>query len=137
MALNEDSSIEAGLAGIRRPVNQASHVPGDFYISDEVYELEKEKIFMRDWMLVARKEEVATPGDFMTFRLLGEPVVATRDKDGGLNACANVCAHRGVEVATGSGNAAEFSCPYHGWLYDLTGKLIGAPYMNEAEQPVD
>ena len=50
-----------------------------------------------------------------------------------VHAFANMCRHRGVEVTTGNGNTSEFSCPYHGWLYDLTGKLIGAPYMKEAE----
>ena len=34
---------------------------------------------------------------------------------------------------SGEGNLEEFSCPYHGWLYDLQGKLIGVPYMKEAE----
>ena len=35
-------------------------------------------------------------------------------------------------MAAGQGNAAQFSCPYHGWTYDLTGKLTGAAYMAEA-----
>jgi Rieske 2Fe-2S family protein len=35
-------------------------------------------------------------------------------------------------VAENTGNAKEFTCPYHGWLYDLDGKLIGAPYMEQA-----
>ena len=125
--------LATDLAGIRRPINQATHVPGYFYAAEDVYALEKEKIFMRDWMLVAREEELERPGDFLTLRLLGEPVVITRGKAGELSAFANVCAHRGVEVASGSGNTEEFSCPYHGWLYDLEGRLIGAPYMKEAE----
>ena len=135
MALAETRPVdlERDLAGIRRPVNQASHVPGSFYASDEVYALEKEKIFMRDWMLVARDEELAQPGDYLTYQLLNEPIVVTRNAAGELNAFANVCAHRGVEVAHGSGNTNEFSCPYHGWLYDLDGQLVGAPYMKEAE----
>ena len=71
MTLAADNSLESVLKGIRRPVNQASHVPGIFYTSDEIYALEKENIFMRDWMLVALEEELAKPGDFRTFRLLG------------------------------------------------------------------
>lgn len=88
---------------------------------------------MKDWLAVGRVEEVERPGDFMTFRVMDEPILITRDDHGALNAFANVCAHRGVEVATGVGNTREFSCPYHGWLYDLQGRLVGAPYMKEAE----
>ena len=68
----------------------------------------------------------------MTFRILDEPIVITRNEAGELGAFANVCRHRGVEVASGQGNTNEFSCPYHGWLYDLDGRLVGAPYMKEA-----
>jgi Rieske 2Fe-2S family protein len=44
-----------------------------------------------------------------------------------------MCRHRGVEVAQGSGNTKMFMCPYHGWSYDLEGKLAGAAYMRESE----
>ena len=37
------------------------------------------------------------------------------------------------EVATGEGNAKEFSCPYHGWLYDLKGQLQGVPFMKNVK----
>ena len=116
----------------RQPLERARHLPGHFYASPEIFEREKSEIFLHDWICFARVEEVANPGDYLTDRLMGEPFVVARDESGALNAFANVCAHRGVEVATGSGNAAEFSCPYHGWLYNLEGKLIGAPYMREA-----
>ena len=123
----------AAVENTLKPLGKARHAPGDIYGSHRVFELEKQKIFMKDWMCVARCEEVANPGDYMTFRMLGEPFVIACNEQGEINAFANVCAHRGVEVATGDGNTKEFSCPYHGWLYDLDGRLVGAPYMKEAE----
>ena len=122
-----------GLGETLAPLSQARHAPGYIYGSPEIFQLEKEKIFMREWLSVARTEEVAAPGDYMTFRIMDEPLVITCNKAGEVRAFANVCAHRGVEVATGAGNTREFSCPYHGWLYDLDGHLVGAPYMKEAE----
>ncbi len=116
----------------QEPLARASHLPGYVYASPEIYAAEKEAIFMKDWLCVGRVEEVENPGDYITLRITDEPVVVARDETGALNAFANVCAHRGVEVASGSGNTKEFSCPYHGWLYDLSGRLIGAPYMKEA-----
>lgn len=115
----------------RLPLAQASHLPGTIYVSPQVYAREKEKIFMKDWLCVARAEEVERPGDYMTLRVLDEPVVLARAADGRLHSFANVCAHRGVEVASGRGNARHFSCPYHGWAYDLAGKLTGAAFMKD------
>ena len=118
--------------GAQAPLTKASHLPGYLYSSPEIYAAEKEAIFMKDWLCVGRVEEVENPGDYMTLRITDEPIVVSRDEAGALHAFANVCAHRGVEVASGAGNTKEFSCPYHGWLYDLQGKLVGAPYMKEA-----
>ena len=120
-------------AATREPTSRANHLPGYVYTSLEIYWREKEEIFLKDWLCVARSEELANPGDYMTFRVYDEPIVVTRNKGGDLCAFANVCRHRGVEVASGQGNTEEFSCPYHGWLYDLDGRLVGAPYMKEAQ----
>ncbi len=135
MAIAEiDLPVGTAYADLRnKPTTEVSHVPGDFYSSPDIYALEKERVFMKDWLCVARSEELEKAGDFMALRIMEEPLVVTRDKSGGLNAFANVCKHRGVEVASGSGNTEEFSCPYHGWLYDLQGRLVGAPYMKEVE----
>ena len=119
-------------ATTRKPTTRAHHLPGYIYTSPEIFEREKREIFLKDWLCVGRTEELANPGDFMTFRVIDEPIIITRNDAGELCAFANVCRHRGVEVASGSGNAREFSCPYHGWLYDLDGRLVGAPYMKEA-----
>ena len=122
-----------GLDGIRRPIGSARHVPGAFYFSPEIEALEKQNIFMKDWLCVARVEELANPGDYMAFRVMGEPAIVVRDDDGVLRAFSNTCAHRGVEVVRGEGNTGHFSCPYHGWSYDLKGALTGAAFMEETE----
>jgi len=120
------------LAQVQRPLDEASHAPGWLYSSPDVYRAEIERLFMRGWLLVGREEELATPGDFMTLRIAGEPIVVARTPEGRLNAYYNMCVHRGVEVAQGCGNARSFKCPYHGWIYDLEGRLTGAAYMKES-----
>ena len=118
---------------VRKPLNEARHIPGYYYTSPEMFEIEKQRIFFRDWLAVARVEEVEKPGDFMTFRIAGEPIIVARDSDGGINAYMNRCAHRGVAVTeVAAGNTKNFTCPYHGWLYDLQGRLVGAPSMEQA-----
>jgi choline monooxygenase len=123
-----------GVDALRKPLNEASHIPGFFYTSPEIFALEKERIFMTDWLAIGRVEELERPGDYRTYRLLDEPFIVARNNEGQLKAYMNRCAHRGVAVAEGAGNAQEFVCPYHGWLYDLDGRLTGAPYMDQAVQ---
>ena len=122
------------LAATRKPLIDATHLPSHIYTSEALYEREKETIFLKDWLAVARVEELEAAGDFMTFNIMGEPIVAARNSAGTLNAFYNICAHRGVEVVTGTGNARQFKCPYHAWTYDLEGKLLGASYMDENQR---
>lgn len=133
MAVGEtiDRGASGALARSRRPLREASHLPSHVYTSCELFAREKDEIFMRDWLAVARVEEIAAPGDYMTFDIMGEPIVLTRDGDGEIHAFYNLCAHRGVEVVAGAGNARQFKCPYHAWTYDLGGKLLGAAYMDD------
>jgi choline monooxygenase len=114
-----------------RDVSSARHAPGLVYCSADMLALEKRNIFERDWLFVAREEELPNPGDYLTLDILGEPIIVSRDQSGKLSAFANSCLHRGVAVAQGKGNAARFTCPYHAWTYDTSGKLIGAPMMDE------
>lgn len=117
----------------RAALHRASHATGEIYASKDIFQREVEVFFKRDWLYVGRVEELADPGDFMTMRIAEEPVIVARDKTGALNAFYNMCVHRGVEVAYGSGNTRSFKCPYHGWVYALDGQLTGAAYMSESD----
>ena len=112
---------------------EARHMPGWMYTSPEIFELETERLFLKDWLVVGRLEELADPGDYLTFSLVDEPIVVTRGKDWNLHAFSNVCRHRGAKVVDGRGSAKAFSCPYHGWTYDITGKLIQTTFTDDVE----
>lgn len=115
-----------------REVTLARHAPGALYSDPRVLALERERIFRRDWLCLARDEELARTGDYFAFRILNEPVLLCRDNAGRIRAFANMCRHRGVELATGTGRASQFVCPYHGWTYDLDGRLKGAGQMSDS-----
>ena len=125
--------LKTGSTGIQDHIARSFHQLGSAYAALDVYEAEKRSIFQRAWLFVAREEELPNAGDYMALRIVGEPVVVVRQDDGSIAALANVCRHRGVEVATGTGNARHFTCPYHGWLYDIDGALNVAPYMTRSE----
>jgi Rieske 2Fe-2S family protein len=123
----------ADFAATRAAIEQSSHAPGEIYASPEIFRREAEIYFKHDWLCVGRIEELPNPGDYMTRRIVDEPIIVARDKNGVLHASYNMCVHRGVEVAYGSGNTRSFKCPYHGWVYDLDGSLTGAAYMKDSE----
>ena len=126
-----EPATQRAIEQTRNALNEARHLPGIFYTSQEIFQLEMQNIFMREWLCVGRVEEYANAGDYRAMRIAGEPIVVCRSQDESLSAFRNICQHRGVEVAVGQGNAKRFTCRYHGWTYGNDGRLFGAPHKDE------
>ena len=115
----------------------ASQKPGfsldqRFYTDPEIYELEVERIINRNWILAGHQSEFPEPGDFKVFNVAKESAIIVRGSDGELKAFANVCRHRGSLVCLEhKGSTRKFSCPYHGWMYDIDGNLTAARSMDK------
>lgn len=119
-------------------------LPSAWYRSAEVFALEKERIFCREWVCVAREEELQAPGDHRVLDVLGESLIVVRNREGKLRAFYNTCRHRGSRLCREQGESAgagarllpggiaggRIVCPYHQWSYDLDGRLVGAPYLS-------
>src|SRR5256885_16956238 len=73
-------------------------LPSSWYYRDDVYALEKERIFCREWLCVAREEELRSPGDFRVLDVVGESIIRVRNRQGALRAFYNVCRHRGSRL---------------------------------------
>ncbi len=98
-----------------------------FYTDPAVYELELERIIYRNWIFAGHESQLPEPGDFRVLNVAGESAIIVRGTDGSLNGFANVCRHRGSLVCLEEhGHTDKFSCPYHGWMYDIDGKLFAA-----------
>jgi choline monooxygenase len=109
-------------------LDRAYTIPAPWYLDERIAELERERVFARNWIAVGRTDQVATPGDFFTVELAGEPLVVVRGTDGELRAFFNVCRHHAAAVVTAAyGTAQHLRCPYHGWTYGLDGTLKGTP----------
>ncbi len=111
--------------------DSAWSMPKEYYTDPEVLTLEGDNLFLKEWVCIGRTEEVAAPGDYITFQVWNEPIVAVRGEDGRIRAFSNVCRHRGAIIAQGRGSSRRLVCPYHHWSYDLEGRLAGAPRMDE------
>jgi choline monooxygenase len=110
------------------PLEQARTIPSLWYSDPEVYAAECRAVFGGTWQAVGRADQVAEPGQFLTADVAGEPVVVVRGDDGVLRAFANVCRHRAAcVVPQAEGRASRLRCRYHGWTYDLAGRLRGTP----------
>jgi choline monooxygenase len=117
---------------VRAPALEAESLPPWCYTAPEFYQREVERIFRKSWNFVGRADEIAKPGDYLVFDLVGQSVIVLRDKAGGIRAFANTCRHRGTRLLSGSGHCRSIACPYHAWVYDLDGTLVAALGMEDA-----
>jgi phenylpropionate dioxygenase-like ring-hydroxylating dioxygenase large terminal subunit len=117
-------------ANVALPFERAQAMPPSVYTSQAFMEQEIEGIFAKEWYCVGRADALKAPGDYVTARLAGQPVVVLRDREGGLRALSNVCLHRMSTMLEGRGHTRALTCPYHGWTYNLDGTLRGAPAMS-------
>ena len=98
----------------------------------EIYQLEMEQIFARAWLFMCHESQIPNPGDYFLNSLGEDRVIVVRDDEGGIQVLLNSCRHRGNAVCRADeGNASSFMCTYHGWTYDLKGKLVGVPGFKE------
>jgi phenylpropionate dioxygenase-like ring-hydroxylating dioxygenase large terminal subunit len=114
----------------RYPEIAKGPVPVEPYISPEYYEREKAQIFKKTWLHVGRVEEIPKSGDYFVKDLpaCDTSIIVVRDKQGEIRAMHNVCSHRLNKIVyEPRGNARKFFCKFHGWAYDLDGKLTGVP----------
>jgi phenylpropionate dioxygenase-like ring-hydroxylating dioxygenase large terminal subunit len=104
-----------------------SHTPVEEYYDPARYQREVSLLFRRHPIMVAFSGQLRKAGDFVVHNDTGQPILVVRGTDGTLRAFLNVCRHRSasVEVKPCGSNKRAFVCPYHGWSYDLTGRLVG------------
>ena len=79
-------------------------VPKDAYVSREFLELENKYLWPRIWQMACREEEIAKPGQYLTYDIANETIVILRGKDGEFRAFHNVCPHRGRRLTSGCGH---------------------------------
>ena len=105
-------------------------VPFRLYTDADQYALEQERIFKGPtWNYLCLAAEVPDPGDYLVTSVGETPVVVTRNEKGELHAFVNRCAHRGSLLCLQRrGNARSITCVYHGWSYDLEGRLTGVAF---------
>ncbi|OWK36516.1 aromatic ring-hydroxylating oxygenase subunit alpha [Fimbriiglobus ruber] len=110
------------------PLDRASTIPASWYTDPRMFAAERETVFSRSWQVAGRADQLREPGAYVTAEVAGEPVLVVRGDDGVLRGFFNVCRHRATSLVTAPcGTVSKLRCRYHGWTYDLTGRLRGTP----------
>jgi Rieske 2Fe-2S family protein len=124
-----DMAVET-LSSLLRSRRPGYTLPAGLYTRQDVFEADAEVIFHRHWIAAGVEADVPEPGDVYALDIGRSSVVILRDDDGIIRAFHNVCSHRGARLLdAGRGTIGRLVCPYHQWIYELSGELIDAPHM--------
>ena len=131
-SIKSSMKLPVELPVLAKPLNERPEasftLSSEYYLSEEIYELEKRAIFYKSWQYVAPLTRFEAIGDYVTLRICDESIFVIRSADGKLRAFYNVCRHRAHELLSGSGNKPKaIVCPYHAWTYKTDGELVNAP----------
>lgn len=97
-----------------------------YYLSEEIFSREQEKIFRKVWLFAGLKTLLPENNNFITRRIAGIPVVI-QNFHGQLRAFENVCLHRSAPLQTEAMGRRPLVCPYHAWSYGQDGQVKNIP----------
>ena len=108
-----------------RPQDGLFRVHRRAFTDQQVFELEMKYIFERTWSFLGLESQVRNADDFITNHIGRTPVIIARDAAGKVGAFLNACPHKGLQISrTENGNTRRWTCPYHGWIFDTSGKNV-------------
>jgi phenylpropionate dioxygenase-like ring-hydroxylating dioxygenase large terminal subunit len=113
-------------------------MPVQIFGNQEVFDEELTRIFAKTWMFLGHASEIPNKGDYVVRRIGTDAVIVVRGDDDVIRVLSNYCRHRATELCqVDQGNATNFTCPYHGWIYKNTGEWQSAPKIARAYRELD
>lgn len=111
------------------PVLRGDPITGERYTSTAFFDSEWTRMWMQTWQIGGLISEAPEPGDFINAQLGKESILLVHQEDGRMRAFYNVCQHRGSRLtfAPDGGAPQGFTCPYHGWRFNIDGTLVEMP----------
>jgi len=109
----------------KHPINLT--LPQPFYNDADIFKIEMEQIFYKEWIFAGVTGEIPANGNFITLNIGDNPITVIRDQKGEVRAFHNVCRHRGSKLClVKQGKVPKLVCSYHQWTYELDGSLLFA-----------
>jgi nitrite reductase/ring-hydroxylating ferredoxin subunit len=99
------------------------------YTSQEFFRKEMQQMWARSWQWACREEHLPDVGDNYVYDIGPYSVIVVRSAEDTVEAFLNTCSHRGTRLlaAQGSGYSNAFTCPFHGWSWELDGSIRNIP----------
>jgi len=95
------------------------------FTDQAMFDLEMKYIFEGNWVYLAHESQIPNNNDYYTTHIGRQPIIIARNRAGELNAMINACSHRGAQLCRYKrGNKATYTCPFHGWTFNNSGKLL-------------
>ncbi len=114
----------------------AFRVARDIFTNPAIFELEMKHIFEGNWVYLAHESQIPNKNDYLQTYIGRQPIIIARNGRGELNAFINACAHRGALLCRHKrGNRATYTCPFHGWTFNNSGKLLKVKDPDGADYP--
>ena len=97
----------------------------DIFTDPDIFELEIKHIWEGNWIYLAHESQIPNNNDYLTGYIGRQPIFIARNRNGELNAFINSCSHRGAMLCRHKrGNKSTYTCPFHGWTFNNSGKLL-------------
>ena len=128
MSAELDSTLAGRMQELKADQPEGVALLQPYYSDPAIFDLDIERVHLARWLCVGHVSQVAEPGSWFRFDVAGESLIIVHGLDGEIRALVNVCRHRGSRVCyEQSGRSRRLMCPYHGWSYDMQGRLASAP----------
>ncbi len=118
-------------------ITKAETLPSTFYKNSSVFELIKNKIFLKSWQWVGDSDSVKEKNSVYPMVILEdyltEPIVLTKDENDIIHCLTNVCTHRGNILVFEPGKSKKLICMYHGRRFNNSGEFEFMPEFNQAK----
>jgi phenylpropionate dioxygenase-like ring-hydroxylating dioxygenase large terminal subunit len=102
--------------------------PVEHYRSEARFAAERTLVLRRHPVAFCPSAALPGAGAYVARDAAGTPIVAVRGDDGRVRAFRNACRHRGTQLVEGAGCEKALVCRYHGWTYELDGRLRHVPH---------
>ena len=113
--------------------NMISRMQPKYYLSKDVFDLERKRIFSTLWLFAGIKQMLPEHNSFLTREVAGIPVVV-QNFDGKIRAFENTCLHRSAKIQWEAFGRRPLLCRYHGWGYASDGSVQNIPFEKDIYQ---
>lgn len=110
-----------------RHLELAETLPANLYTTPEFHQYDQKEILSKSWQYICHISQLTKAENYITATVANKPIILVKGKDDILRAFYNVCRHRAGPLVTKNSKDKVLQCLYHGWTYNLDGKLIGTP----------